>query len=85
VLASSSAAPVEGVRPGWLPLAETRVLEPGEVWATPESAGPDCELLGVPFGTGAAIVLGRIGGPEFLPAEITRITHLSRVAQALLP
>jgi hypothetical protein len=85
VLAANGSAPVEGVRPGWLPLSAARVLDAGEVWVSAESAGPDCELLGVPFGAGAAIVLGRIGGPEFLPAEVTRITHLARVAQALLP
>jgi hypothetical protein len=85
VLAASSAAPVDGVQASWLPVAEPLELEPAAVWTNAESAGPDCALLGVPFGPTAAVVLGRIGGPEFLPAEVARLAHLARVAQALLP
>jgi hypothetical protein len=48
------------------------------------AAGPDCDLVAVPFRRGSAILLGRMGGPAFLPAEITRAAHLARVAQALL-
>lgn len=85
VLAANSSAPVEGVQSGWLPLDEPRPLEAVAVWQSADSAGPDCELLGAPLGAVAAIVLGRIGGPGFLPSEVTRLGHLSRVAQALFP
>jgi hypothetical protein len=69
----------------WLPLSAGRALPTAEAWIDPAVAGPDCELAAVPFRTSAAVLLGRIGGPGFLPAELTRLSHLARVAQALLP
>ena len=59
-------------------------LDAAEVWDDPAAGGPDCELLAAPFRDGARCLLGRIGGPAFLPAELTRVAHLARVAQALL-
>jgi len=82
LLAASAAAPEAPMR-SWLPLAGPKQLDAAEIWDEPNAAGPDCELLGVPF-RGGALVLGRMGGPTFLPTEITRVAHLARVAQALL-
>jgi hypothetical protein len=31
-----------------------------------------------------AVLLGRMGGPAFLPAELMRLAHLARVARVLL-
>jgi hypothetical protein len=84
ILAASMAAPDGHCRSTWLPLASPRDVSAGEVWDDPASAGPDCELAAVPFRESAALLLGRIGGPAFLPAELTRLAHLARVAQALL-
>jgi hypothetical protein len=81
-IAASAGAPEAPMR-AWLPLAAPTELDPAEVWDDPTAAGPDCELLGVPFRDGA-LLLGRMGGPTFLATEITRVAHLARVAQTLL-
>lgn len=83
-IASSASAPEASCRPQWLPLAAVRAPAVTEVWTDPAVAGPDCELAAAPF-RDDAVLLARIGGPEFLPAELTRLAHLARVAQALLP
>jgi hypothetical protein len=82
-LAASMAAPDTVCRSHWLPLAAPQELAAAQVWDDPAVAGPDCELAAVPFRDTAAIVLGRIGGPPFRAAELTRLAHLGRVAQAL--
>jgi hypothetical protein len=68
----------------WLPIAAAGQVNPADLWDDPDAAGPDCELLAAPFRGESAILLGRIGGPAFLPAERTRVSHLARLAQALL-
>jgi ACT domain len=84
-LAATMSAPDTACRARWLPLAAVREITAAEVWDDPTVAGPDCELAAVPFRQTSALLLGRIGGPAFRPAELTRLTHLARVAQALLP
>jgi ACT domain-containing protein len=84
LLAASMAAPDTECRVQWLPLASARELTAAEVWDDPSVAGPDCELAAVPFRGSSAFLLGRIGGPAFRPAELTRLAHLARVAEALL-
>jgi hypothetical protein len=83
IVAASPGAP-DGVMRGWLPISVAEPVNAADLWDDPEAAGPDCELLAAPFRGGSAILLGRIGGPEFLPAERTRVSHLARLAQALL-
>jgi ACT domain len=85
ILAASMSAPDSRCKATWLPLVGPREMAATEIWDNPESAGPDCDLAAVPFRESAAVVLGRIGGPAFRPAELTRLSHLARVAQALLP
>jgi hypothetical protein len=83
VLAASMSAPSAPASTGWLPLAAPVAISPAEVWADPVVAGPDCELAAVPFRDTAAVLLARIGGPAFRPAELTRLAHLARIAQSL--
>jgi hypothetical protein len=85
IVAATMSAPDTRCRSGWLPLATARDVAADEVWDDPTVAGPDCELAAVPFRETSAVLLGRIGGPAFRPAELTRLSHLARVAQALLP
>ena len=82
-LAASAGAPDAPMR-GWLPLEGPKLIEAAEVWDDSTAAGPDCELLGVPYRKSGALLVGRMGGPTFLPTEITRVSHLARLAQALL-
>jgi hypothetical protein len=84
ILAATSAAPDGACRGDWLPVGGGRDVTAAQLWDDPAAAGPDCELVAAPFRTDLAIVLGRIGGPPFRPAELTRLVHLGRVAQALL-
>jgi hypothetical protein len=84
LLAASVAAPGADFRSQWLPLQAPREITAAEVWGDPSQAGPDCVLAAVPFHQTSAFLLGRIGGPAFRPAELTRLAHLARVAQALL-
>jgi hypothetical protein len=83
VVAASPGAPDAAMR-SWLPIETAGPVDANDLWDAPEAAGPDCELLATPFRGGSAILLGRIGGPAFLPAERTRVSHLARLAQALL-
>ncbi|HVW79804.1 MAG TPA: amino acid-binding protein [Mycobacteriales bacterium] len=83
IVAASSGAPDAAMR-GWLPIHAAGPVGAGDLWDDPGAAGPDCELLAAPFHATSAILLGRIGGPVFLAAERVRISHLARVAQALL-
>jgi hypothetical protein len=83
-LAASMSAPDQRCRARWLPLDAPREIKASEVWDDPELAGPDCELVAVPFRQTAALLVGRIGGPGFRPTELTRLSHLARVAHALL-
>jgi hypothetical protein len=85
LLAASMAAPDTECRSQWLPLDAPRQLLVAEVWDDASVAGPDCELAAAPFRDTSAFLVGRIGGPAFRPAELTRLAHLARVAQALLP
>jgi hypothetical protein len=84
LLAASMSAPDTACRSRWLPLDGPRDVKTDEVWDDPVTAGPDCELAAVPFRESSAFLLGRIGGPAFRPAELMRLSHLARVAQALL-
>lgn len=84
-LAATMSAPDTACRADWLPVKDAQEMKASEIWTDPAVAGPDCEIAVVPFRGFAAIVLGRIGGPAFRPAELTRLSHLTRVAQALLP
>jgi hypothetical protein len=82
---ASAGAPQDGVRGGWLPVSEAMTIDAATAFVDPAVAGPDVVLVVVPFGPTAALLAGRIGGPDFLPAELQRLGHLARVASALLP
>jgi hypothetical protein len=78
----STAAPARPDRADWQPPEAARPLDAAELWHDPAHAGPDSELVAVPLGPGssAALVLGRIGGPAFRPAELMRLAHLANLA-----
>lgn len=83
--AASSGAPTEGLLGAWIPVDRPGAIGAASIWEDSASAGPDVVLVAVPFGPVTALVAGRIGGPDFLPAELLRLGHLARVAQAMLP
>lgn len=60
-----------------------RVVEPGD--SVPESfRALDTELAVSPFGDGAAVLLGRAGGPVFRSGEIARLAHLVGIAGTII-
>jgi ACT domain len=83
-LRPSFSAPSVPPLAGLAPLDGPRVVEPGELWPDPGTAGPDATLIAVPFAGSRALVLGRIGGPQFRPSELMRLAHLANVASAAL-
>jgi hypothetical protein len=78
--AGSAAAPARVELLGWLPLAAPGECAADQLWHDPASAGPDPALIAVPFARTSALVLGRIGGPAFRPAEVMRTAHLANLA-----
>jgi hypothetical protein len=81
--AASAGAPDSAMR-DWLPVHGPGLVRAADVWDDASVAGPDCDLLAVPYRAMGALLLGRMGGPAFLNTEITRVAHLARLAQALL-
>ena len=77
---ASAAAPPRPDRSDWLPLTAARAVDATEFWDDPTFAGPDSVLAAAPLPPAAAVVLGRIGGPAFRPAELMRLAHLASLA-----
>lgn len=86
-LAASDAAPGDdGSRPPKLELDGPRVLDPeSEAWV-PESWGLlDTALTAAPLpGTDLVLVVGRVGGPDYLASEVAHIGDLGCILGAML-
>ncbi len=82
VLAASDAAPaLEGMRLPWLPLSSPRLLPSEDEWLPERWREMAIEMMAAPFGApGAAVVLGRSGGPAFRRSELLRLAHLTGIA-----
>ncbi len=77
---ASAGAPGSPPRTDWLPLAEPRLVDPGEVWADPTVCGPDPQLAAAPMGAaGRVLLVGRCGGPVFRASELHRLGYLAAV------
>ncbi|MCP1387286.1 amino acid-binding ACT domain protein [Corynebacterium sp. TA-R-1] len=86
-VAASQAAPGDdGSRPPKLELDGPRVLDPEtETWV-PEAWGLlDTALCSAPLpGTDLVLVVGRVGGPDYLASEVTHIGDLGAIIGAML-
>lgn len=86
-VAASQAAPGDdGSRPPKLELDGPRVLDPeAETWV-PEAWGLlDTALCSAPLpGTDLVLVVGRVGGPDYLASEVTHIGDLGAIIGAML-
>lgn len=86
-LQRSSAAPETPLRHAdWLPLAAAVQFDVDDATWLP---GPWREmamrLAAAPVGdSGKALLLGRVGGPEFRPAEVARLGHLAGIVTTML-
>ncbi len=69
----------------WLPLEAATALDGTADWVPQLWRDLDTALAAAPLGSSdTALVLGRVGGPEFLPSEIARLGYLSGIVTSLL-
>lgn len=69
----------------WLPIERATVLDNTADWVPAVWRDMDTALLAAPLGDPhTAIVLGRTGGPAFLPAEVVRLGYLAGIVATLL-
>lgn len=69
----------------WLPIEHATALDNTADWVPPVWREMDVALAAAPLGDpGTAIVLGRTGGPAFLPAEVVRLGYLAGIVATLL-
>jgi ACT domain len=82
VLAASDGAPsFQGVALPWLPLSGPRLLPSEEDWLPERWQEMAVEMMAAPYGDGgAAVVVGRSGGPAFRRSELLRLVHLVGIA-----
>jgi hypothetical protein len=82
VLAASDAAPaLTGVTLPWLPLTTPLLLPSDADWVPLRWQEMAVEMMAAPLdGEGAAVLLGRSGGPVFRRSELLRLAHLTGLA-----
>ncbi|WP_448851104.1 amino acid-binding ACT domain protein [Corynebacterium sp. 335C] len=86
-LLASPAAPEDDGRTLDDPPVETaRHLDPEtEDWIPGSWALMDASLAGAPMGDGYTLILGRPGGPDFLPSEVEHLGRIGAIVGAMLP
>ena len=86
-VAGSSAAPEDdGTVPTDLAVDAARQLNPDiEDWIPASWALLDSSIVATPLGgTGLVLVVGRVGGPEFLASEVDHLGNLGTILGAFL-
>lgn len=86
-VAASAAAPEDdGTIPEDIDIPAARILHPDTEEWIPEAWGLlDSTLAATPLkGTGMVLVVGRIGGPEFLASEVENLGDVGRIVGTLL-
>lgn len=85
-LAASGGAPETPLaRADWLPLDTARDFGDRADWIPGPWRELDTTLAAAPLGTGAkALLLGRVGGPDFRPSEVARLGHLTGIISGLV-
>lgn len=69
----------------WLPLTTATQLDSEAEWVPQAWQDMDTRMAAAPLGDGAkAILLGRIGGPDFRPSEIARLGYLAGIVSTVL-
>ncbi|MFT4200861.1 amino acid-binding protein [Gordonia sp. (in: high G+C Gram-positive bacteria)] len=65
-------------RADWLPLAEAVPIDPHDAGVPQTWRDSDTRLVAAPLDGSAhrALLLGRVGGPDFRPAEVARLGYL---------
>ncbi|MBM7366856.1 hypothetical protein JOC45_001548 [Gordonia hydrophobica] len=83
LFASSGAPETPLVDADWLPLEKAQSLDPEAAWVPQSWKDMDTRLAAAPLANGKALLLGRIGGPDFRPAEIARLGYLAGIISTM--
>ncbi|MFW0786730.1 amino acid-binding protein [Gordonia sp. CPCC 206044] len=82
---SSGAPETQLTRADWLPIDRAHQLDGSADWVPDTWQDMDTRLAAAPVGTHEkAILLGRIGGPDFRPSEIARLGYLAGIVSTVL-
>jgi hypothetical protein len=82
---SSGAPETHAATVDWLPLQSAVRLDSEAGWVPEGWQEMDTRLAAAPLGDGSkAILLGRIGGPDFRPSEIARLGYLAGIVSTVL-
>lgn len=86
LLGASGGAPETPLtRAEWLPLAAACSFDPNSDWIPQAWRDHDTLLSAAPLGDGTkALLLGRIGGPDFRSSEVARLGHLAGIISGLV-
>ncbi|MCB0924226.1 MAG: amino acid-binding protein [Mycobacterium sp.] len=85
VVGSPGAPETRAAATPWLPLDKPAALDGAASWVPPLWRDMHTTLAAAPLGDpGTAIVLGRMGGPEFRPSEVARLGYLAGIVAGLL-
>ncbi|GAB20781.1 hypothetical protein GOEFS_132_00120 [Gordonia effusa NBRC 100432] len=69
----------------WLPLARPVQLDSDAAWVPEPWRDMDTRMAAAPLGDGRkALLLGRMGGPDFRPSEIARLGYLTGIVSTVL-
>ncbi len=69
----------------WMPISKAAALDASEEWVPQLWRDMDTTLAAAPLGAPhTAVVLGRPGGPPFLPSEVARLGYLAGIVATLL-
>jgi len=86
-ITSSYGAPKDdGSAPELINITSARILNPEvEKWIPESWALLDSSLAAAPLGkSGIALVVGRVGGPDYLPSEVEHLGHLGTILSRML-
>ncbi|ATD71601.1 MULTISPECIES: amino acid-binding protein [Gordonia] len=82
---SSGAPETPLTRADWLPLEHAAQLDAEGDWVPGAWQDMDTRLAAAPIGSNdKAILLGRIGGPDFRPSEVARLGYLAGIVSTVL-
>lgn len=82
---SSGAPETQLTRADWLPIARAAQLDSDADWVPEPWQAMDIRLAAAPIGKGdKAILLGRVGGPDYRPSEVARLGYLAGIISTVL-
>ena len=85
ITASTAAPEDDGTSPEFALSGPRMLNEEDDPWLPQSWTLLDSSVAAAPLGeTGVVLVLGRVGGPDFLPSEVQHLGHLGTILSHLL-